>query len=260
MDGPLAAIVRALLDPGDTTERLEAVTTGMSGASVVRVMRDGVPDRFVKIADADAAAALRDEVTRTNWLAARNIQVPRILRTREESGHFAALMEAVPGRPADANALPVPQLVEALAGTLVTLHALPSGDCPFDETLSVRLARAAEAVDAGDIEIAEFDVRNRDVAPEMLLARLIAQQPAEDIVVVHGDATLSNIMVDERGTAGFIDCGRAGRGDRYLDLGVLEADIAAHYGAEAAAHFARCYGVAWNTAKALYYSDLYEFF
>jgi aminoglycoside 3'-phosphotransferase-2 len=255
------AIARALLDPsGAETARFEPVTVGMSGASVIRVTQDGHPDRFVKIADADRAGALRDEITRMVWLAARGIIVPRILRTHGESPYYAVLMDAVPGTPADASALPAAQLVCALAKALAALHSLPSGNCPFNETLGVRLRRATAAVAAGEIDIAEFEPRNRDISPEALLARLIAQQPAEDIVVVHGDATLSNLIVDTDGNVGFIDCSNAGRGDRYLDLGVLAAEIAQHYGDDAAAQFMRSYGGVWDTNKARFYADLYEFF
>jgi aminoglycoside 3'-phosphotransferase-2 len=215
MDDGNEVIARTLLESRDAgTARLVPVTEGMSGANVIRVIQDGRFDRFVKIADADGADALREEVTRTAWLAERGIAVPRILRVHEKSAYYAVLMDAVPGSPADASRLPVPQLIDTLAKALAALHRLPPDDCPFDETLSVRLPRAAAAVVAGDIEIAEFGPRNRDIAPETLLARLTAQQPAEDIVVVHGDATLSNMLVDAAGNVGFIDCGNAGRGDR----------------------------------------------
>ena len=255
------AIARALLDPSDAmTARFEPVTGGMSGASIVRIVANRRSDRFVKIADTGGASALRDEATRTAWLSARGIAVPRILRTKEESAYYAVLMGAVPGTPADASPLPVPELIDALAKALATLHSLPSGDCPFDETLRVRLSRAAAAVAADEIDIAEFDPRNRDIAPEALLAQLAAHRPAEDVVVVHGDATLSNLIVDTDGNVGFIDCGNAGRGDRYLDLGVLAAEIAEHYGDDAAAQFRRSYGGVWDADKARFYADLYEFF
>lgn len=255
------AIARALLDPGDTTTaRFEPVTGGMSGASIVRIVTNGRTDRFVKIADAGGASALRDETTRTTWLSTQGIAVPHILRTKEESACFAVLMDAVPGTPADASPLPVPQLIDALAKALAALHSLPSGDCPFDETLRVRLPRAAAAVATGEIDVAEFEPRNRDIAPEAFLAHLTAHRPAEDIVVVHGDATLSNLIVDTDGNVGFIDCGNAGRGDRYLDLGVLAAEITEHYGDDAAAQFMRSYGGIWDTDKARFYADLYEFF
>jgi aminoglycoside 3'-phosphotransferase-2 len=241
--------------------RIEAVEGGLGGASLFRIARDGAAPHYLKIARDSAAPALRQEIERTTWLAHRGIRVPAILRTNDGPRHVAMLMEAMPGVAADAGPLPPLQLVEALARGLAGLHAHPAADCPFDESLAVRFARAAAAIAAGEVEAEAFAPRNRGIAPEALLARLIAEQPPEDIVLVHGDATLSNIIVDGAGGIGFIDCSNAGRGDRYLDLGVLAEDIDDHFGEEAAAHFARVYGrQPWDGAKARFYSDLYELF
>ena len=187
--------------------------------------------------------------------------MPHIVRTGDRGRAFALLMEAVPGVPADVSALPATQLIDALAKAFAALHALPPVDCPFDETIDMRLARAATAVAAGEIDGSDFEPHNRGTAPATLLTRLTAKRPVEDIVVVHGDATLSNLMIDADGNVGFIDCGNAGRGDRYLDLAVLAGDIADHHGAEAAVRFAAAYSErSWDAAKARYYLDLYELF
>jgi aminoglycoside 3'-phosphotransferase II len=201
---------------------------------------------------------MRDEVARTAWLFARGIHVPRILCMEEQADRLAVLMEAVPGVPADVSPLPV---LDALAKGLAALHTLSAAECPFDESLATRLPRAAAAIAAGKVDPGTFEPRHRGIAPEALLARLIAEQPDEDIVVVHGDAMLNNIMITAQGELGFIDCGNAGRGDRYLDLALLATDIEAHHGAQAAARFVACYSEAsWDRAKAGFYLDLYELF
>jgi aminoglycoside 3'-phosphotransferase II len=251
--------------------RIEPVEGGLGGASLFRIASDRAPARYLKIARDGAAPVLRQEVERTAWLAHRGIRVPAILCTDDGPEHIAMLMEAVPGVAADVSTLPPLRLAEALARGLAALHALPAAECPFDESLAVRFARAAAAIAAGEVEAGAFAPRNRGIAPEALLARLIAGQQPEGVVVVHGDATLSNIIVDGVGAIGFIDCGNVGRGDRYLDLGVLAADIEDRFGREPAAHFAQAYGgeacggqayggKAWDEAKARFYSDLYELF
>ncbi len=122
-------------------------------------------------------------------------------------------------------------------------------------------SRAAEAVASGEVDSAAFAPRNAGTAPEVLLARLAANPPEQDLVVVHGDATLTNLIVDAEGHLGFVDCGSTGSGDRYIDLAVLADEIEEYHGAEAAAHFVRVYGLpSWDGAKALYFSDLYELF
>jgi aminoglycoside phosphotransferase len=170
-------------------------------------------------------------------------------------------MEAVPGVPANEGPLAATDLVAVLARAFAQLHALPIAECPFDESVAVRLSRAAAAVAAGEVDPDAFDPRNHGTEPADLLARLVVSRPAESMVVVHGDATLSNILVDSGGTVGFVDCGNAGRGDRYTDLAVLRADIWDHYGAEAAQRFNESYSAeAWDEGKAAFFSDLYEFF
>jgi aminoglycoside phosphotransferase len=241
--------------------RIEPLVGGLSEASVFVVKEDGHPTRYLKIAHRHAADALRDEIARTRWLAQCGMRVPEILRVDDRAGAIAVLTAAVPGIAAEASPLPAPRLVDALARGLAALHALAPVDCPFDESVATRLARAAAAVAAGDVDPQAFAPRNLGVAPAALLARLSREPPAEDVVVIHGDATLSNLIVDEDGTLGFVDCGNAGRGDRYVDLAVLSAELEEAHGPEAAARFAAAYGAAgWAGAKARYFSDLYELF
>ena len=240
---------------------LEAVTTGMSEAVVYRATRNGHLSRYVKVAVDTAAPALRDEIARTQWLAAHGMSVPLLLRIEDRDDGLAVLMADMAGQPADFSTLPTPRLIAALAQAVTALHALPPAECPFDETLDTRLRRAKLSVDAGDIDPADFEPGNRGTAPAGLLHRLRAARPVEDIVVVHGDAMLNNIMIGEDGAVGFIDCGNAGRGDRYVDLALLHADIVAHRGEAAGEQFLAAYGGhPWDAETARYFLDLYELF
>ncbi len=259
------ALARELLmkhdGAGAAPVMLAHVATGMSDAAVFRATQAGQPPRYVKVACDAAAGALREEAARTQWLAARGIPVPKVLRSEDRPDGFAMLMTGIAGEPADTSALSTPRLIAALAKAVATLHALPPGDCPFDETLAARLGRAQTDVDSGGVDPADFEPRNKDVAPAELLRRLREAPPREDLVVVHGDLTLANMIVDDRGGCGFIDCGHAGRGDRYIDLALLAADIAAHRGALAGRQFlAACGATHWDAAKAAYFLDLYELF
>jgi aminoglycoside 3'-phosphotransferase-2 len=241
---------------------LKSVTGGMSGTAVFRATRPGRPPRYLKIAhDRDSADALRAEIARTAWLGERGVAVAEILHVLDRGDRAGMLTAAMTGLPADTSPLPTPLLIAALAKTMAALHALPPGLCPFDETLAIRLGRAQRAIAEGSVDPAAFEPRNRAARPADLLRRLTAAPPRESIVVVHGDATLSNIIIDNDGTTGLIDCGNSGRADRYTDLAVLYADIQAHRGAEAAEQFIHAYGLhAYDAAKARYYGDLYEFF
>jgi aminoglycoside 3'-phosphotransferase-2 len=171
------------------------------------------------------------------------------------------LARALPGVSAEYSHLSRSVLIEALGRALTALHALPATSCPYDETVSERLGRAFRSIEAGETDGAHFASRNRGVKPIELYHRLAANTPKEDLVVVHGDATLSNMIIDDAGTVGFIDCGHSGRADRYLDLAVIADDISNTFGDEWLMPFARAYGEqAWETPKARFYSDLYELF
>jgi aminoglycoside 3'-phosphotransferase-2 len=257
------ALARLLRDGWDDLRQahIESVVGGWSGASVYRVRQDQQPLRYLKIARNDAAALLRDEIARTQWLAAHGVLVPTIQQFDDRADQVALLSNGLPGATAEAAPLPVPKLIDTLAAGLAALHAVPTADCPFDESLEKRLSRATAAVTANEIDPSQFANRNRGIKPGDLLARMVATQPAEDLVVVHGDATLSNLIVDKDGHVGFVDCGNAGHGDRYIDLAVLADDIRENFGPAAAARFAKAYGSQpWDRAKAAYFLDLYELF
>jgi aminoglycoside 3'-phosphotransferase-2 len=244
-------------------DELVPVTAGMSGAHVFRIRDRQAGDRYLKIATGPDAAALRGEAERTEWLAAMGIRVPDVLMQHDGDDAFAIIMSALSGAPAEhVSRERWRPVVTAIARAFATLHALPANACPFDESMQVRLARAHALLQQGAIDGSDFDARNIGVSAEALYARLAANPPAhEDCVVVHGDATLSNLIFGEDHTIGFIDCGNAGRADRYVDLALLAQEIADRFGAQAHDAFLKSYGAgAWDEPKAEFYRDLYELF
>jgi aminoglycoside 3'-phosphotransferase-2 len=243
--------------------KLVPVTSGMSGAHVFRVLERQAGDQYLKIAIGADAGHLRREAERTKWLAAMGIRVPEVVAQFDGTDVFAMTMTALSGRSAErAGRDDWRPDVRAMARAFAALHALPTNACPFDETLSVRLARARELVRRGAIDVSQFDARNMGLSPEALFDRLKASVPAhENLVVVHGDATLSNLIVGHDGSIGFIDCGSCGKADSYVDLALLVAELAEQFGDEARNLFLDAYGgPPWDERKAAFYCDLYELF
>lgn len=245
-------------------ESLMHVGWGLSNAYVYRLRHRGRAIRYLKAAWGRGAAELRDEVERTTWLGSQGVPVPRILDLYDDHKDFVALfMSDVKGMSPQHSGLPTGKIVSQIALALRDLHALPVVDCPFDETVSARLALADRDIRAGRVAASEFDKRNRKLSARQLYQRLVASaaRPAEHLVVVHGDATFANIQVGTKGVIGFIDCGRCGRADAYTDLALVTAEIAEHFGEAHVEAFLDAYGVAsWDDAKALFYLDLYELF
>jgi aminoglycoside 3'-phosphotransferase-2 len=243
---------------------IEPVGCGMSDANLFRLRDDARGERlYLKIYRGEAAPEeLGNEVERTKWLAAQGVIVPRFLRLCEDSMLAAGLMTALPGRHPQHARTPLPELMRQLAEGLRKLHSIPAHDCPFDETVGVRLTRARAAIAEELIDPEHFSERNQGLAPQAIYTRLIRTVPEhEDIVVVHGDATFDNLLVDDVANVGFVDCGHAGRGDRYFDLATIVADIDAHFGPDCTRLFARSYGhAAFNARKLEFFTDLYELF
>jgi aminoglycoside 3'-phosphotransferase II len=242
--------------------RIEPIDRGMSEAQLFR-LNDGTASEFyLKILSGDELPGFRSEVERTRWLAARGVRVPSFLRVFEDSSIGACLMTALSGRHPQEIQKPILETIRDLAEGLFALHSLPAIDCPFDETVTARLARARRMIRRGLIDPECFDERNQGLAPETIYARLLRSIPKhEDLVVVHGDTTFDNLLIDDDGQIGFVDCGRAGRGDRYVDLSTIITDIQEYFGPDWTDRFAISYNeIKLDMSKLTFFSDLYELF
>jgi aminoglycoside 3'-phosphotransferase II len=240
---------------------IRPVHEGMGGAKLLHVRHTTLGDLYLKICCAPDLSELRSEIERTRWLAGRGVTVPVLLRVFDDGQVGVAMMTALPGTHPGHGQQPIGDVIRALARGLLELHSLPVLDCPFEETVAARLARAREMIERKLIDAEQFADRNRRLAPKTIYDRLLQCTPAtEDLVVVHGDARFDNLLVDAGGKIGFIDCGHAGRGDRYLDLEAVAADIGEHFGPEWIEAFAVHYGLKLDPAKLRFFSDLYELF
>jgi aminoglycoside phosphotransferase len=234
---------------------------GMGGALVFRVLDSAGGCKYLKLASGLGARLLTREMARTEWVSSHHIRVPRFLM-KTCTRINAVLMTAVPGRHLTLDTDDFLGAVRTMGRGLARLHALPSANCPFNETPRARLERAREAIEQNLLDASQFDDRNCGITPSTLYQRLDGAIPAsEDIVVVHGDATLSNMLIGSDGELGFIDCGHSGRSDRYVDLAVIEAELLTEFGRDAVECFHDKYGTRqWDNQKAAFFRDLYELF
>lgn len=235
---------------------------GRSGARVIRVLRPGRGDAYLKYATADGAREIVDEYERTRWLAAR-IRVPEIIAFDSTSDAAFLLTEALTGRnAADAATDDARTVVAGMAHALRGLHSIPSGDCPFDAGLRLRLASALARMDGGMVDEDDFDEARRGMRARDVYGRMMALMPAtEDCVVTHGDACPENFIFSGNAFVGFVDCGRAGRADRYQDLALASRNIESQWGAELATFFFAEYGEPRpDEGRLEFYRMLDEFF
>ena len=104
--------------------------------------------------------------------------------------------------------------------------------------------------------------RFRDAAD--LFAELLATVPPnEDLVLVHGDFCLPNVLLDEQASriTGLIDCGRAGIGDRHQDLALAIRSLTYNLGPDAGSPLLHAYGRSIpDRATIEFFTVLDEFF
>ncbi|MGK8556546.1 phosphotransferase [Nocardia gipuzkoensis] len=198
------------------------------------------------------------EYERLHWLRDRGIRLPEVAAFEDDvlllADASAPSLAARAGSDAE-----YPTSIGTVLGSLLRrLHRIPVGECPFDGRLDVVLAQARRHVIEDLVDPDDFDDDNRGSTPAQILARLLAQRPAqEDLVVAHGDFTPSNVLENEI----LLDLGALGVADRYRDLAPAERDLREDFGdAEVTAFFA-AYGLAEPDESRLeYYRLLDELF
>lgn len=239
-----------------------AQTIGRSDASVFRLDAGDRPPLFVKTEAATAFGELPAEAARLRWLSTNGIACPQVLDEICDSERNWLLMTAIPGQDlASSPGLKPAQIVEIAADALRALHRLDIASCPFDRTLDRTVAEAGARTKAGLVDEADFDEARLGRTAQDVFSELLQRRPdAEDLVVVHGDASLPNLLANAQQFTGFIDCARLGIADRHVDLAIASWSVQYNLGEAWVEPFLRRYGAATDPERMDYYLLLDEFF
>lgn len=244
---------------------------GVSDAEVMALRWPDGATAVLKSADPVGPGAgadlLADERDRLEWLQGR-VPVPEVQGWASDpsSGRAHLLLSTLPGVSAiDPRARgEVEALVRALAAGLRRFHELPRDECPFAAPVDARLAIAGARVRAGLVDEDDFELAYQRYPVERLYELLLEARRGvaeDDLVVVHGDFSLANVMVDQGEVVGFVDVGRCGLSDRYLDLAIAARSLAHHVSPEALGPFFVEYGIDYpDLGKIDFYVLLDEFF
>ena len=173
------------------------------------------------------------------WLAGK-APVPQVAAHEVWNGQDWLLMTRIQGEElCKPDVMNHPALLlDCMAEALHLLWAIPVADCPFERTVADTLFHAEEAIRSGRFDSSDCEPETFGPGgfedPKALLEWLKGNIPPQDRVVTHGDFCLPNLFTDGKGFAGFIDVGRAGAGDCWMDLALgwrsLKHNSDGHYG------------------------------
>lgn len=194
------------------------------------------------------------------WLAGR-LKVPELVLVAQDQEHEFMITRQVPG-------VPLSQLVgeprvalELFQMALQRVQAVPTQGCPFDSGIAVRLAELDYLL-ANGLCAVEHDLGQWPglASAEDLRARLQDNRTREELLFSHGDLGDSNVFVDGRDELHFIDLGRGGLADRWLDIAFVHRDLREQIGLEIADQYLRELGVPDQPLQREYFEQLDELF
>jgi aminoglycoside 3'-phosphotransferase II len=240
----------------------QEVTSGQSGATVLRLGSPSGPTLYLKWASGAEADEVERESGALRWLGSNGTPCARVLWAVRTSDAFWLLSTAVPGRSLDeAREAGADVLVPLAAEALRTLHSLPVDDCPLDCRFEKLLRHATDRVEAGLVNEDDFDEERAGRSASDILSELASlEHGPEDLVVTHGDATFENLMEQDGRFSGFVDCGRLGVADRHRDLALIARSIDEAFGPHWTARFFEIYGATIDPRKIEAYRIMDEFF
>lgn len=205
----------------------EKITLGMSGSDVYFL-----PDlnAYLKIAPRNTFTDLQNEKNALEWLAGK-AAVPELLGYQETLVADYMLTSAVMGTPlsdllADETSSPGSELALAAeaATRLRLLHEIPIDQCPLDQRLDIKFARAHKNIRFKLLSQTDdqFAAEHAGMKPIDVYRKLLESQPEDhDLVFTHGDACMPNLIMRDGRCAGFVDLDGAGVADRYTDIAVF---------------------------------------
>ena len=149
-----------------------------------------------------------------------------------------------------------------VADGLLKIHEINTIDCPFNETIQMKLKKAKQRIQIGMVDPSDFEPTWLGKTAEQLYSMLEAGKPDdEDLVFTHGDFSIANIISNNNEVKGFVDWGRAGISDRHQDLAIAIRSLRHHFNGDSVEAFLDTYGRhKVDTKKVNYYMLLDELF
>lgn len=244
--------------------RLVLNTVGESPCPVYRFKR-GNDIFFLKMCArlySPTTFSVQREANVLTWLNGQ-LNVPELVdAAQSDQGEFM-ITRSVPGQPLYQRIDAQQPVLQLFQEALAQLQALPITTCPFDGGAAFRL-RELDYLLTNGLLAEDYDLQQwpgvQATNPTEFVAHLYATQPSEDPVFAHGDLTDSNLLVDAQDRLYFIDWGRGGVADRWMDRAFVYQNLRQEVSVTLAGTFLAGLGEADNPGKRAFFEQLDELF
>lgn len=184
---------------------------GHSVCEVLEVKLKNGADAILKVQFMSGRNNLKDEYERLTWLKAHGINSPSVYYFNRINGVEYLLMEKILGLPA----FKYSGLCYKLGKELRKIHDLYEYNPSFtNNSTDALLKQVLIKIDSILPQIFEL---YPDFTKESVIQFMIENKPEND-VLVHGDYSLPNILVDSNENIGFIDLGDVSISSKYFDF------------------------------------------
>lgn len=212
--------------------RIEKDTNGMSPAEVYKIHSENEV-LFLKRINRiyhDTTYDTKREMNIIRWLS-NQINIPEIVHYEEDTTFHTLVMSKVEGVSLEEleDTLRLEDYIDYLVKALKLIQAIPIDNCPYNNCIHNRLNELQYLLDhnLADTEIENWEEDTPFDNATDLVEFLRENQPQENLVLSHGDFCNSNIFIN-KDQISFIDLGRVGLADLWLDIAFCVRDIREH--------------------------------
>lgn len=200
---------------------------GQSPSNVYSFERNGEAF-FLKSSDiqyAQTTYSVLREAKMISWVSDK-IKVPELVLYESDMNSEFMITKAVKAQPISNLILESQLWIDLYQEILNQLKSVSTLSCPFYSDISSRLLESKLFIDRGLLNQMEDEVESELWGNHQsyleLWQELDRDRVKEKLIFSHGDITDSNIFIDQFDQFYFLDLGRAGLADEFVDIAFVE--------------------------------------
>ncbi len=225
-------------------------TIGHSSSEVYELkLKDGT-NAILKIQYLTSRNDLKDEYERNKWLEGK-LNVPKVYYFKELDNYQYYLRE----KKAGLSAHKIENFAPLVGKNLKQIHSIDITNCPFTNNNVDNLLKIA--IDKIDIILPTILEIYPDMNKKSILEFLKNNKPT-DTVLVHGDYSLPNILIDDNNEVSLIDLGDVSISTKYFDLYYLRKSFIRNNKMDYFKAFLESYGLSEIDEKAMKWMDIID--